>query len=538
MAKKVESYLGNPNLKKANVPVEWTQEMLDEWIRCKDDPVYFTETYVRIIHVDRGVIPFIPYDYQKEIIETIHDERFTIVLTGRQSGKALALDEKIPTPTGFKLMGELKAGDIIFDNTGNPTKVTFATDTMYNHKCYDMTFDNGEVIKCDADHLWVVEVKNKKITKTTEELISILETQQRNKRSVRIQGHDGVEYPEQQLAIPPYLMGYWLGDGYSDSGRISIADFDYLAFKNKTESYGESVSEFIRDTRTPHAGRCGVVNLTARLNSLGLLKNKQILDEYILSSKNQRIELIQGLMDSDGSVDKKGSCEFYNKNESIVDSVRVILSSLGVKSTKRNKIIKGEVYYTVSYTTDKFVPVSLQRKVDRILTPSQRNSRETYNNCYFIRSIVECDSVPVRCIKVDAPDSMFLASKSFIPTHNTTSLVSSILHYVLFNDDKTVALLANKGDTAREVLNRIQLAYELLPKWLQQGIVTYNRGSMELENKSRIIAGSTSSSSIRGYSISYLYIDECVEGQTEVTVRDTETGEIKKIKIGELYNEC
>lgn len=125
-----------------------------------------------------------------------------------------------------------------------------------------------------------------------------------------------------------------------------------------------------------------------------------------------------------------------------------------------------------------------------------------------------------------------------ILSHNTTSLVSSILHYVLFNDDKTVALLANKGDTAREVLNRIQLAYELLPKWLQQGIVTYNRGSMELENKSRIIAGSTSSSSIRGYSISYLYIDECVEEQTEVTVRDTETGEIKKIKIGELYNEC
>lgn len=91
----------------------------------------------------------------------------------------------------------------------------------------------------------------------------------------------------------------------------------------------------------------------------------------------------------------------------------------------------------------------------------------------------------------------------------TTSLVASILHYVIFNDDKTVALLANKGDTAREILGRIQLAYESLPTWLQQGIVEYNKGSMELENNSRIIAGSTSSSSIRGYSISFLYIDEC-----------------------------
>lgn len=125
-----------------------------------------------------------------------------------------------------------------------------------------------------------------------------------------------------------------------------------------------------------------------------------------------------------------------------------------------------------------------------------------------------------------------------ILSHNTTSLVSSILHYVLFNDDKTVALLANKGEIAREILNRIQIAYELLPKWMQQGVVEYNKGSATFENKSRIIAGSTSSSSIRGFSISFLYIDECVGEKSEVTVRDKLTGEIKKINIGELYNEC
>lgn len=95
MAKKTESYLGNPNLKKAGVHVEWTQEMVEEWQKCHDDPVYFTEKYVRIIHVDRGVIPFVPYDYQREIIETIHENRFTIVLTGRQSGKCLEKSTQI-----------------------------------------------------------------------------------------------------------------------------------------------------------------------------------------------------------------------------------------------------------------------------------------------------------------------------------------------------------------------------------------------------------------------------------------------------------
>jgi hypothetical protein len=90
----------------------------------------------------------------------------------------------------------------------------------------------------------------------------------------------------------------------------------------------------------------------------------------------------------------------------------------------------------------------------------------------------------------------------------TTTAVAVILHYVLFNEFKTAAILANKGDSAREVLGRIQLAYEALPKWLQQGIEVWNKGSVELENGCKIYAGTTSSSAIRGKSISFLYLDE------------------------------
>jgi hypothetical protein len=90
----------------------------------------------------------------------------------------------------------------------------------------------------------------------------------------------------------------------------------------------------------------------------------------------------------------------------------------------------------------------------------------------------------------------------------TTTAVAIILHYVLFNDYKTVALLANKGDAAREILDRIKIAYEALPKWLQQGVIEWNKGSVEFENGCKVIAGSTSSSAIRGKSISFLYIDE------------------------------
>lgn len=90
----------------------------------------------------------------------------------------------------------------------------------------------------------------------------------------------------------------------------------------------------------------------------------------------------------------------------------------------------------------------------------------------------------------------------------STTTCAFILWYILFNPEKTVALLANKGDTAREILGRIQLAYQHLPLWLQQGVKEWNKGSFVLENNSRVIAAATSSDAIRGYSINLLFIDE------------------------------
>ena len=89
------------------------------------------------------------------------------------------------------------------------------------------------------------------------------------------------------------------------------------------------------------------------------------------------------------------------------------------------------------------------------------------------------------------------------------SVCAYILWYILFNSEKVVALLANDGKVAREMLGRIQFAYEYLPKWLQQGILEWNKGSIELENNSRVIAAATTKKSVRGFSINLLYIDEC-----------------------------
>src|SRR6056300_266387 len=90
----------------------------------------------------------------------------------------------------------------------------------------------------------------------------------------------------------------------------------------------------------------------------------------------------------------------------------------------------------------------------------------------------------------------------------STTLVSYVLHYILFNANMNVAILANKASTARDILSRLQLAYENLPKWLQQGVMSWNKGSIDLENGSRVVASSTSSSAVRGGSYNMLFLDE------------------------------
>jgi len=93
-------------------------------------------------------------------------------------------------------------------------------------------------------------------------------------------------------------------------------------------------------------------------------------------------------------------------------------------------------------------------------------------------------------------------------TGKSTTVVSYLLHYALFNDNVNIGILANKLSTSRELLGRLQLAYENLPKWMQQGIVSWNKGSLELENGSKIMAASTSSSAVRGMSFNIIFLDE------------------------------
>ena len=95
MAIKDIGYLGNAQLKKVGTNIEWTTEMVQEWEKCKNDPVYFTKNYIKIINLNDGLVNFVPYDYQEEILKTVHENRYTIITTGRQAGKCVGYNTGI-----------------------------------------------------------------------------------------------------------------------------------------------------------------------------------------------------------------------------------------------------------------------------------------------------------------------------------------------------------------------------------------------------------------------------------------------------------
>jgi hypothetical protein len=117
-------------------------------------------------------------------------------------------------------------------------------------------------------------------------------------------------------------------------------------------------------------------------------------------------------------------------------------------------------------------------------------------------------------VTVDSESHTFYSND--VLSHNTVTAAAAILHYTLFQDNKTVAIIANKGAAAREVLNRYQIMYENLPIWMQQGVKTWNKGDVELENGGKIFTSATTVSSVKGRSINWLYIDETAAIQANV----------------------
>ena len=176
------------------------------------------------------------------------------------------------------------------------------------------------------------------------------------------------------------------------------------------------------------------------------------------------------------------------------------------------------------------------------------NNNQVYVKDLKIGNYIQTDSgiEPVLCLyKTDKKENMYDTEvdstehsyySNGIKSHNTTITVCFLLWYVLFHSHKAIAVLANKGSSAMDIVGRIETAYINLPKWIQQGVSSWNKGSFQLENGSSVVSAATSSDAVRGRSYSVIFIDECLGGDSKVTIRNKNTGKIEEISLKDFYN--
>lgn len=338
--------------------------------------------------------------------------------------KCLAIDEPIPTPSGWANMGDLRVGDWVFDENGEACDVIRATPHMNEHECYQIRFDDGSSIVADADHLW--RTSDGIINKTTELTPG--------KHTIDVTAPFSL--PEEDYLVHPYTLGVWLGDGYSEGGRYCGHKNDIPHISKRLISVGEQVSEIAEDKRNA-VRRQTIVGLAARLRKLELYKNKHIPQEYLRGSYEQRLELLRGLMDTDGSITKGQMCTFTTSSGKLAEGFSELLRTLGIKSKCRPRdrtlFYKGKQRqcarsFQFSFTIYEDMEIfTLPRKLEkqaRLLSynggpvgkPIKARSKR-----HKIISVEQIASVPVRCIEVNSESHLYLAGTGMIPTHNTTS---------------------------------------------------------------------------------------------------------------------
>ena len=356
-------------------------------------------------------------------------------LVARLEGKSLALDTPVPTPLGWRTMGDLEPGDLVFDESGAPTSVIAVTPPMLGRPCREVVFSDGERIVADASHQWVTIDKNgrrygryRAAIRTTDEITRTITV--RGERNHQIPLAGPAQYPPRlDLPIEPYTLGAWLGDGTTTKAEITCWDSEILAqisgdgFAVRRLSYGRNLyriggSGHSRDLTTGRYARNG--SLSSRLRDLGLMDGKYVPRPYLESGVSQRVAVLQGLMDTDGFVDHvAGRCEFTSTNERLADGVVELAASLGfrpVKSVGRATLngVDHGAKFRVKFTPDRPV-FRLQRKLAR-----QKAATDRFHRFRAIADVREVASVPVRCIEVASPRGLFLVSPSFIPTHNSS----------------------------------------------------------------------------------------------------------------------
>lgn len=342
-------------------------------------------------------------------------------------------------------MGALRAGDEVFGSDGMPTRVEYVSPVHIGLRCWRLTFSDGSSIVADEQHRWLTRHsfrpwvgarrngsgnggRWRDEVVTTPQIAGSIYRARRDsgkEHNHKIRVAPALESADVPLSIDPYVLGAWLGDGTSASGSFTCGEADLSEMSAMLAvGLGGAVRVARYGSRAPTIRTPGL-GFQGSLRTLCVLGNKHIPDVYFSAGTAQRWALLQGLMDTDGTVSRHAGkttarASFSGINEALCRGVWRLARSLGLKATFREGDAKlagcvvGKAY-SVAFPAVRSQPVfRLARK--QSLLPQKLGVR---SGTVTIVACEEVASVPTVCIKVSAADSLFLAGHGCIPTHNT-----------------------------------------------------------------------------------------------------------------------
>ena len=482
-------------------------------------------TFIKLVNGGKGEenkTPVFHYDMLNQI--ATHTDNLFVAFRG--SAKALALDTEIITPDGFKLIKNIEVGDEVIDRNGKSTIVTRISE-IFNNQCYEITLVNGEKFIANEDHLHIIQRRTqdknrnnywKEEVYTTKELLDlgIVYNRTISKRHPKGYEHkwaiplitNPVEFKADKYPIDPYTVGLMLGDGTitSTSLKLTGSKDDLLEYK---QYIPYNTGDFCLDKRTKNTGYIPIKEILVEYRYLVgeyKHKNKQVPVELLYGTVEDRLALLQGLMDSDGTITKGNSVSFTNTSKYLADSVVFLVKSLGGQAKLVEKVNKYNTLYQVHLHLFRFNPFRLKRKANKY----QINKNYKVGQRTFIDSIVPIDNIQSKCISVASETKSYLINNCTV-THNTSLLSEYMILYLALNNklpllpDISVGMyisdtMENGVKNMRKNLESRYSNSEFLKKYIPKARFTESEWEFEnLNGKKLYIRGFAAQTGFRGF---------------------------------------
>jgi len=389
-----------------------------------------------------------------------------VTLVGKAgTGKSQPLSEPVLSPDGWTVMGDVEVGDMVVSRSGKPTKV-LSIHPQGKLDIYEIKFSDGSSTRCSLDHLWDTKTSLERDqgkgfkTRSTKEIMNSLRYGKQGKRNHSIPLVDKVEFVSKTINIDPYLLGFLLGDG--------CLDYNILFSSADTETINSFIELLPSDTCIKHKSDYDYSfkrikrnnkkhSLRVAIEEYGLYgcksADKFIPEDYKITSSENRISILQGLLDSDGTLDYRAGKNifFVTVSEKLRDDIVFIVQSLGGTAKWKEKTkfythnkqkLEGKKAFQVNIVLPSGIsPFRLTRK-SIIYKPNDK-----YVPVRYIESIENVGMEECQCISVEDSNSLYV-TKDFIVTHNTLLAIAAGLYGVTEPSD----------DTGEEPFDRVLVA--------------------------------------------------------------------------------